>query len=136
MKGLARLWWLKAFRLVVIGFVKTSLQSIKIFVNFTFSQKVWPFCLFWFTLSWECCEWSRKEVTFWFCCGRIFFKCCLLYVIKEVYYIQFTFGKKGLDGCQLLIQPLKIHGKIAVIVLCQIYIKMIIRTQKFLCLFY
>ena len=26
--------------------------QLKIFVNLTFSPKVWPFCLFWFTLSW------------------------------------------------------------------------------------
>ena len=38
-------------------------------------------------LSWECCECSRKEVTFWFCCGKnVNFLKSILSVIKEVGY--------------------------------------------------
>ena len=32
--------------------LKAFSSQLKIFVNLTFSQKVWPICLFWFTLSW------------------------------------------------------------------------------------
>ena len=52
--------------------LKVLSNQLKIFVKLNFSPKVWPFCLFWFTmkLSLECCESSRKEATFWFCYGE------------------------------------------------------------------
>ena len=34
-------------------------NQLKIFVNLTLLQKVWPFCLFWFTLSWVL--WVQQE---------------------------------------------------------------------------
>ena len=34
--------------------LKLLCNQLKIFVNLTFSPKVWPFCLFLFSLSWEC----------------------------------------------------------------------------------
>ena len=60
----------KASLFLRLMWLKVLPNQSKIFVNLTFSQKVWPFCLFWFNLSWECCESSRKEVIFWFCCGK------------------------------------------------------------------
>ena len=56
--------------------LKLLCNQLKIFVNLTFSQKVWLFVLFWFTgfaelrvlqVQLHC---SKKEVTFWFCCGK------------------------------------------------------------------
>ena len=32
--------------------LKAFSTQLKIFANLTFSQKVWPLCLFWFTLRW------------------------------------------------------------------------------------
>ena len=44
-------------------------NQFKYLSNLTFTPMFWLFSLFWFTLklSWECCEFSRKEVTslFW-----------------------------------------------------------------------
>ena len=56
--------------------LKLLCNQLKIFVNLTFSQKVWLFVLFWFTgfaelrvlqVQLHC---SKKEVTFWLCCGK------------------------------------------------------------------
>ena len=58
--------------------LKLLCNQLKIFVNLTFSQKVWPIFLFWFT---SCAE---LRVTFWFCCGKNV-KLSLLSVIKEVW---------------------------------------------------
>ena len=47
-------------------------NQFKSLSNLTFSKMFRLFLLLWFTLklSWECCESSRKEATFWFCCGK------------------------------------------------------------------
>ena len=53
--------------------LKVLPYQLKFFVNLTFSPKVWPFCLFWFTLSWDFRKSSKIEVTLIFCHGYIFF---------------------------------------------------------------
>ena len=42
--------------------LKVLPYQLKFFVNLTFSPKVWPFCLFWFTLRWEFRESSRIDI--------------------------------------------------------------------------
>ena len=63
-------------------------NQLKIFVNLTFSPKVWPFCLFWFTLSWakSALSPSEKKWHFGFVVSKMSIFKSLLFVIKEVYF--------------------------------------------------